>query len=83
MFLKDRGCKATWGVKQTANVKRLLKQHGIEEVMRRMKVCFDSPPEFPSSPDFMGFAQHFDLFSGKSKSKGKRLSVAQIIKGSS
>ncbi len=54
--------KPTWGAKQGAQVNRLLKAHGADEVMRRIAVLFDSPPAFlaRSPPDIGTLEQHFD-----------------------
>lgn len=55
------GAKPTWGAKQGAMLKRLLKAHGADEVQRRIAVLFDSPPTWLKGPYDIGtLAQHFD-----------------------
>lgn len=44
------GAKPTWGAKQGAMMKALLKQHGAEEVQRRIAVLFDRGLDWPRPP---------------------------------
>jgi hypothetical protein len=59
---RSGGIKPTWGPKQFGLLKPLVKQHGAEEVCRRIGVLFTSPPSFlaASMPDIGTLAQHFD-----------------------
>lgn len=40
-FVKAYGAKPTWGVKNAAIMKRLVKEHGLDEVLRRIEVLFE------------------------------------------
>lgn len=58
------GSKPTWGAKQGAMVKRLLKDHGLDECRRRCSIMFEQPPDWLSPPFDLGtLVQHFDKFS--------------------
>lgn len=58
------GRAPTWGGAQVAQVKRLLKAHGEDEVLVRMARFFEEQvPGFiwrDGVPDFLSFVQHFD-----------------------
>lgn len=55
------GSKPTWGAKQVAQLKRLVKAHGVAEVVRRVGVLTSAPPRWPVGPwDLATFVQHFD-----------------------
>lgn len=57
--------KPTWGAKEGAMVKRLLKAHGLEELKRRMGIMFDWPQgQYPvtTAPTMSMLAQHIDTF---------------------
>lgn len=57
--------KPTWGAKQVAQIKRLVKAHGVAEVLRRIGVLGLSPPSWPAAPwDLATFVQHFDKLTG-------------------
>lgn len=65
------GAKPTWGAKQGAALKRLLKQHGAPEVQRRMAILFDSPPSWLKGPYDVGtLVQHFDKLVGVESAAG-------------
>lgn len=55
----------TWGAKQGASVNRLLKKLGYPELVRRIAILFDAPPEFlaRSPPDIATLEQHIDKLS--------------------
>ena len=40
-FVKAYGAKPSWGVKRAAMMKRLVKEHGLDEVKRRIAVLFE------------------------------------------
>ena len=64
-YQEATGSKPTWGAKEGAMVKRLLKAHGREELERRMRVMFDWPAGmFPvtTPPTLAMLAQHVDTF---------------------
>lgn len=55
------GSKPSWGQKQGAQIKNLLKSHGATEVQRRIAILFDSPPSWLKPPFDLGtLVQHFD-----------------------
>lgn len=57
----NNGARPTWNGKTAKLMASLLKAHGLEEVVRRIRVLRDAPPKFPPSPWDMGtFSQHFD-----------------------
>lgn len=61
------GSKPTWNGKTTKLMASLVKAHGVEEVVKRIRILKTSPPKFPPAPWDMGaFSQHFDkLVTGK------------------
>ncbi len=64
------GAKPTWGAKQGAQIKRLLKAHGAAEVGRRITTLFESPPPWLRPPFDIGtLVQHFDKLSIASEQK--------------
>jgi hypothetical protein len=59
--------KPTWGGPEFANVKRLLAQHGADEVQRRIGILFSAPPAFLKPPhDFKTLVNHFDKLAAPS-----------------
>lgn len=55
--------KPTWGVKQVGQIKGLIGKHGAEEVQRRIRNLFASPPDWLQPPFDVGtLVQHFDKF---------------------
>lgn len=65
--------KPSWGQKQGAQLKQLLKSHPAAEVQRRIAILFDSPPNWLKPPfDFGTLVQHFD-----------KLVVASVPRGAS
>ncbi len=57
--------KPTWNAKTIAMVKTLCSKHGTDEVVRRIGVLRDSPPQWPIGPwDLATFVQHFDKCAG-------------------
>lgn len=55
------GSKPTWNGKTTKLMSALVKAHGLEEIVRRIRVLRDGPPKFPPAPwDMATFSQHFD-----------------------
>jgi len=62
-YIAQNGVKPTWGDKQIAQLRRLLSQHGADEVQRRIAVLFgDACPAFLAngSSDVGTLVQHFD-----------------------
>ena len=57
---KANGVKPTWGAKQAALLNGMLRQHGIEEVERRMRLLESSTDAWHRGWDFAAFAQHSD-----------------------
>lgn len=61
LYSSAYGSKPTWGGRQGSEIKRLLKAHPPDEVQRRMRILFESPPSWLKPPfDFGTFVQHFD-----------------------
>ncbi len=55
------GAKPTWNPKNAKLMSQLVKAHGVEEVVRRIRILKTAPPKFPPAPWDMGvFSQHFD-----------------------
>lgn len=60
-YRRANGTKPTWGPKNAQLMARLLKQHGLDEIRKRIAILERSPPKFPPPPWDMGmFSQHFD-----------------------
>jgi hypothetical protein len=61
---KNLGARPSWGGKQGALVKTLLKRPGgLAEALRRAENMFAAPPPFPPPPhDLATLVQHFDRF---------------------
>jgi len=60
-YSKAYGAKPTWDGKSGALISKLLKAHGLAEVLRRIDVLFTSPPAWLTPPfDVATLAQHFD-----------------------
>lgn len=60
-FVAAYETKPTWGAKQGARVNRLLKQHSVSEILRRIEILFASPPSWLVPPFDLGtLEQHFD-----------------------
>lgn len=73
-YTERYGGRPTWGAKQGAQVKRLLGSHGLEECARRLRVMFDSPPDWLKEPYDLGtLVQHFDKFVGCGMSTVERM----------
>lgn len=65
------GNSPSWGGKQGAIVKRMLKDHGLEACLTRAKNMFVAPPGWPPPPhDLATLSLHFDKFAVPHKSKG-------------
>lgn len=64
------GAKPTWGAKQGAQVKALLKAHGAEEVQRRIRVLFSDAPSWIDSRDVGTLVQHFDKLAPRRRVSG-------------
>jgi hypothetical protein len=61
-FLKATGGKATWSAKASTQVKALVDQHGLAEVVTRAEVMFSDGVPWPPGRDIATFCQHFDKF---------------------
>lgn len=48
------GVAPTWGAKQTAMLKPLVKAHGAAEVQRRIEILFTAPPRWLRGPHDLG-----------------------------
>ncbi len=65
--------KPTWNSKTVGMLKQLCSKHGADEVVRRIDVLRDSPPQWPIGPwDLATFVQHFDKCAGGSPSGSTR-----------
>ncbi len=64
------GAKPAWGEKQGAQVKRLLKAHGLAECESRARRMFEMAPRWPAeNPDLMTLAGHWDKFAPPPEAK--------------
>lgn len=61
-FLKATGGKATWSAKASTQVKALIDQHGLADVVARAEVMFSDTVPWPPGRDIATFCQHFDKF---------------------
>jgi hypothetical protein len=60
-YQRTLGARPTWNGKTAALMAGLVKQHGGDEVIRRIALLEASPPSWPPSPwDMPTFSQHFD-----------------------
>ncbi len=74
------GSKPTWGAKQVAQIKRLVKAHGADEVIRRIGLLGQSPPNWPAAPwDLATFVQHFDKLGVVQARSGQVRSFFDVI----
>lgn len=64
-YTEAYGARPTWGMKQGAMLKRLLRQHGAEEVQRRIGVLFGRGLDWPQPPYTFGvLVSQFDRLVG-------------------
>jgi hypothetical protein len=62
-FQARNGSPPTWGDRSLSAIRKLLHKRPIAEVMRHLRIAFESPPDFPPHPfDFCSFERNFDLF---------------------
>lgn len=74
------GAGATWGAKQSAQLKRLIVAHGADEVTRRIGVLFSGMLDWPRPPyDLNALVSHFDRLVGVSS----RARPSEILRGKS
>lgn len=66
----------TWGATQTKLLTPLIKQHGPDEVCRRIGILFTAPPTFLADgvPDIKTLVANFDKLAMPSKPNGQRQS---------
>jgi hypothetical protein len=63
LYRESTGAGPTWNGRSGKQVQRLLKQHGKDEVIRRIGVMFESPPSWMRPPFDIGTLEaHFDKF---------------------
>lgn len=80
-FELANNCRPTWGARQGAQVKNLLKAHGLDECLRRMDVMFTSPPPWMATRDLGTLQAHFDKLAQphRERKTSRGLSPAEII----
>lgn len=63
LYVEAYGSKPTWGPKQGAIVKRLLKSHSPDEIIRRATIMIREERKWPPPPHDLGtLSAHFDKF---------------------
>lgn len=79
-YLAAYGQPPTWGVKEGAQAKRLLKAHGEAEVLRRITVLFESPPRWMKPPYTWGtLVRNFDHLVLAGGGRGGGLTPEQLM----
>ncbi len=65
------GARPLWRGKEGAIVKRLLKTHDADEIIRRARIMFYEKRRFPAPPYDIGtLSAHFDKFAASAKAGG-------------
>lgn len=71
--------RPTWGLKQGAQLKRLIAAHGVDEVLARIGRLFDGHIAWPPPPyDLGALVAHFDKLVGSS---ARKLRPSEILGG--
>lgn len=73
------GAKPTWGAKQGAMVKELLRKHGVDECLRRLKILADGEgPSWLGEWDLGSFVAHFDKLASPAGGAGGNMTPEMI-----
>lgn len=80
-YVKAYASRPTWGGKQLGSLKRLVKQHGAEEVQKRIALLFERGIDFPRPPwDVAALVVAFDrLVANASPQKPQRVRPSDVL----
>jgi hypothetical protein len=80
-YLAAYGAKPTWPPKTTKHVQDLLRSHSADEIAKRIRILFETPPPWLKPPfDFGTLVQHFDkLVAAPSQHRQEPLRVLQDL----
>lgn len=79
-YVKAYGARPTWGPKQGAMMKRLLAQHGPEEVQRRIELLFGGAIDWPRPPYDLGvLVSQFDRLVAPTVAKPGRVRPSDVL----
>lgn len=74
LYTERYGSAPTWDAARGAMIKRLLRSHPADEIIRRARIMFTRPPEFlgRSPCDLSTLVQHFDKLSQPTRAGPQR-----------
>lgn len=79
-YVKAYGARPTWGLKQGGMMKRLLAQHGPEEVQRRIELLFGGAVDWPRPPYDLGvLVSQFDRLVAPTVAKPGRVRPSDVL----